>query len=164
MLGRPGVGIPDDRGFWFVDAYMDMTGFASWPTIGNCRSLHASSSSVLRKATHRRAPRPHPVAVRRREAPNPCGQGNSRNPHGDPPIRFLFLRREPRPATLGAIPGGRPASPLGITRDGIPTVPARSKTKARFFGAEEERVRSEDTRPSSSQGPKVPHALISPGV
>lgn len=22
--GRPGVGIPDDRGFWFVDAYMDM--------------------------------------------------------------------------------------------------------------------------------------------
>ena len=23
--GRPGVGIPDDRGFWFVDAYMDMT-------------------------------------------------------------------------------------------------------------------------------------------
>ena len=24
VLGRPGVGIPDDRGFWFVDAYKDM--------------------------------------------------------------------------------------------------------------------------------------------
>jgi len=28
-LGRPGVGIPDDLGFWFVDAYMDVTDFAS---------------------------------------------------------------------------------------------------------------------------------------
>jgi len=48
VLGRPGVGIPVDRGFWFVDAYMDMTVFACWPTFGSCRSLHASSSPVLR--------------------------------------------------------------------------------------------------------------------
>ena len=147
VLGRPGVGIPDDRGFWFVDAYMDMTGFASWPTIGNCRSLHASSSSVLRKATHRRAPRPHPIAVRRREAPNPCGQGNSRNPHGDPPIRFLFLRREPCPTPPDTIPSGYPASSLARTRDRISTITTRSKTKARVSGTQEERVRSENTRP-----------------
>ena len=68
VLGRPGVGIPDDRGFWFVDAYMDMIAFASWPRIGSCRSLHASSSPVPRKAAHRRASRPQPVAIRHREA------------------------------------------------------------------------------------------------
>ena len=75
VLGRPGVGIPDDRGFWFVDAYIDMsvTELASWPTVGNCRSLHASSSSVIRQAAHRRAPRPRLLAVRHREAPHNRG-------------------------------------------------------------------------------------------
>lgn len=164
MLGRPGVGIPDDRGFWFVDAYMDMIDFASWPTIGSCRILHASSSSVLRKAAHRRAPRSQPVVVRRREATHRRGQDNPCGLHNDPPIRFLFLRCKSRPTPLDAIPGGCPANPLGLTRDRIPTITTRSETKARISGTEEERVRSEDNRPSSGQGSEVPHALISPGA
>ena len=163
VLGRPGVGIPDDRGFWFVDAYMDMTAFASWPVIGNCRSLHASSSTILRQAAHRCASRPQPVAVCYREAAHCRIQDNPGSPHGTPPIRF-FLRREPRPTSPDAIPSGCPASPLGITRDGIPTVTTRSKKTARISGTEKERVRSEDTRPSSGQGSEVPHPLIGSGV
>ena len=150
VLGRPGVGIPDDRGFWFVDADRDMTDFASWPTIGNCRSLHASSSPVRRKAAHCRAPRPQPVVVRHRETAHTSGQDNPRDLHDDPPIHLLFLRREQRPTPPDAVPGGCPASPLGLTRNGIPTITTRSKTKARVSGTEEERYRSESTRPSSS--------------
>ena len=149
VLGRPGVGIPDDRGFWFVDAYRDMTGFASWPTIGSCRSLHASSSTILRKAAHRRAASPHPVAVRHCETARRCSQDSPRNSRGDTPIRFLFLRREPRTTPLVTIPSGSSASPLAFTGDRIPTIATRSKTKARFSGTEEELVRSEDTCPSS---------------
>lgn len=148
VLGRPGVGIPDDRGFWFVDAYMDMIAFASWPRIGSCRSLHASSSPVLRKAAHRRAPHPQPLAVRYREAANCRDQGDPSGLRDDPSIRFLFLRREPRPAPPRAIPSGCPASSLGLTGDRIPTITTCSKAKARFSCTQKERVRSEDTCPS----------------
>lgn len=148
VLGRPGVGIPDDRGFWFVDAYRDMADFASWPAIGGCRSLHASSSAILREAAHRRASCPQPVAVRRHEAAHRRGQDNSRCLCNYPTIPFLFLRRESRPTPPDTIPSGCPASPLGITRNRISAIATRPKTKARFPDAEEERVWPENTHPS----------------
>jgi len=149
VLVRPGVGIPDDRGFWFVDAYMDVTDFASWPAVGTCRSFHASSSTIRRKAAHGRASRPQPVIVRHRKAAHRCGQDNSRGLPSDPPIRFLFLRRKPRSTAPNTIPSGCPASPLGLTRDRIPTVTTRSKTETWFPCAKEECVWPENTRPSS---------------
>ena len=133
--------------------------FASWPVIGYCRSLHASSSSVIRKAAHRRTSGPHSVAVCYRETTYHCGKDNPSGLCDDPPIRFLFLRREPRPTSPDAIPSDCPASPLACTRNRIPTITTRSKTKARFSGAQEECLRSEDTHPSSGEGSEVPHAL-----
>jgi hypothetical protein len=48
VLGRPGVGIPDDRGFWFVDAYRDIAqaDFASDPRCSNDRKFPITSCLV----------------------------------------------------------------------------------------------------------------------
>lgn len=127
--------------------------------IGFYRSLHASSSSVIRKAAHRRASSSHSVALRHRETPYHCGKDDPNGLCDDPPTRFLFLRREPRPTPPDTIPSNCPASSLGFTGNGIPTITARSKTKARFPGAQEECVRPEDNPPSSGEGSEVPHAL-----
>ena len=153
VLGRPGVGIPDDRDFWLVDAYKDMTDFANWPTTGSCRSLHASSSSILLKAAHCRASHPQSVVFSHREATEHCRKDNTLSLRGDPTICFLFLRRKPCPAAVDTIPSRCSANPLGLARNRIPAITTRSKTTTRFFGTEEERDRSEDTRPSPSQGP-----------
>lgn len=151
VLGRPGVGIPDDRGFWFVDAYRDMADFnCVLANHGNCRSLHASSSPILRKATHRHAPRPQPVAVSHREAAKCRGEDNTRGLRSDPPIHFLSIWRKPCPTAPDAISSRCSTSSLAFARNRISTFTTRSKTKTRFSGAEEECVWSEDT--SSSPG------------
>ena len=133
--------------------------FASWPVIGYCRSLHASSSSVIRKAAHRSAFGPHSVAVRHLETAYHRRKDDPNGLCDDLPTRFLFLWREPRSTSPDTIPSDCPASSLACTRNRIPTITTRSKTKARFPGTQEERLRSEDTHPSPGEGSEVPHAL-----
>ena len=50
VLGRPGVGMPVDRGFWFVDAYNDMVGQRSGVTDHSMPRLLQSFARLLTAA------------------------------------------------------------------------------------------------------------------